>query len=99
MPIIYPVKFVANPDNPDEIITERDTERVFPDPLPFTPNKPHPHFTQKWKCKECGWIGTQDSMDSDYVETEDDELWSNWICPSCFTWWGGLESGYEKVDE
>ena len=45
----------------------------------------------KYKCTVCGWIGAEGDMDADdyYVEYEDgcvDEVWSNWICPSCNTW-------------
>ena len=41
-----------------------------------------------YKCPECGWIGTERQMGSDYIAGEDgyDETWSHWICPSCDRW-------------
>jgi len=39
----------------------------------------------KYKCN-CGWIGAESEMGADYYFTEYDEIWSNWICPSCKEW-------------
>ena len=46
----------------------------------------------KYKCPECGWIGTEDEMECDYIpgppgEEYSEEVWSNWICPKCHMWW------------
>ena len=49
---------------------------------------------QLYKCRECGWTGTEDKMLADFAG----ELWSNWICPSCGTWWAGLED-YDLVED
>ena len=51
---------------------------------------------QKYKCPSCGWVGAEDEMGADFVETEEDEIWSNWICPKCKEW-HELED-YEKID-
>ena len=40
----------------------------------------------KYKCPECGWIGTEDEMEADTMCAADDETWSNWICPKCKMW-------------
>ena len=55
----------------------------------------------KYQCPECGWIGEESEMESDYCyEDERDnifgEYWSNWICPSCYTW-QDLEN-YKKIN-
>ena len=42
---------------------------------------------QRYKCPQCGWIGTTRQMLADAAEMGDDEFWSNWICPSCGEWW------------
>ena len=44
----------------------------------------------KYKCQECGWIGTEDEMESD-------DLWDNWVCPKC-KWWNVLND-YEIISE
>jgi len=41
---------------------------------------------KKYKCPECGWIGTEDEMMADFFGEPADETWSNWICPECKTW-------------
>jgi predicted RNA-binding Zn-ribbon protein involved in translation (DUF1610 family) len=57
----------------------------------------------KYKCPKCEWVGTEKDMDADcfsYTDEEgnyEDEVWSNWICPSCGTW-HQLED-YLKVEE
>ena len=56
----------------------------------------------KYKCPNCGWIGTENEMEADFFNFTDeegdyDEVWSNWICPSCDTW-HQLED-YERIDE
>lgn len=50
-----------------------------------------------YKCPECGWVGTEEAMEADSVviNEDGDEAWSNWICPSCMTWFN-LED-YEEV--
>ena len=52
---------------------------------------------KKYKCPECGWIGTEDEMQSDFLGGDDEmeEIWSDWICPNCGMW-NMLES-YEIV--
>lgn len=49
-----------------------------------------------YRCPKCGWVGTEDEMDADFIPTDEDEIWSNWICPECRTWWE-LED-YEIVE-
>ena len=46
---------------------------------------------EKYQCSECGWIGYKDEMMSDSCQSEDDEAWSNWICPSCGFWGCNLD--------
>jgi hypothetical protein len=41
---------------------------------------------QKYKCPECGWIGTEKEMEADYAYDEGDAFWSNTICPMCHAW-------------
>ena len=48
------------------------------------------HETQaapRYRC-DCGWIGTEAEMGADYYPAydDDDEVWSNWICPGCGEW-------------
>jgi hypothetical protein len=58
-----------------------------------------------YKCKteDCNWAGPQDDMLADFIIWRDDdgnyedESWSNWICPKCYTWHQSLEEGYEEV--
>ena len=47
----------------------------------------------KYKCPECGWIGTEDEMGADHESNglDFDESWSNHICPKCDTWHEDLE--------
>ena len=58
----------------------------------------------KYKCPECGWVGTSDEMGADYYYISDseeeivDEVWSNWICPGCEHWHFGLDSYQEIVE-
>ena len=55
----------------------------------------------KYQCPKCAWIGTEYEMDADWFNWGDeddwDEVWSNWICPSCGTW-HQLED-YKEVTE
>ena len=56
----------------------------------------------KYKCPKCSWIGAESDMEADDFTYEDEEgfheeVWSNWICPSCGTW-HQLED-YEEVKE
>ncbi len=52
----------------------------------------------KYKCPECGWVGTEREMEADCSgEPVADETWSSWICPTCKRWWQ-LED-YEIVHE
>lgn len=56
-------------------------------------------MTQKYKCLNCGWIGTEDQMDCDYTGgLPSEEYWSNWICPGCFRWFSGTYE-YEEVND
>ena len=44
---------------------------------------------EHWETEEpCGWVGTEAEMKSDYIPADhhEDEIWSNWICPSCGNW-------------
>jgi rubredoxin len=41
----------------------------------------------RYKCPDCGWIGTENEMEADYIGGYEGESWSNWICPQCQTWW------------
>lgn len=59
---------------------------------------------QKYKCPDCGWVGTEDEMRTSYEliydDDEDDEIvveeeWSNWICPHCGMWY--TLKDYEEV--
>lgn len=50
----------------------------------------------RYQCPECGWIGTEEEMKSDYTSGEN-EMWSNWICPECGVWWELCD--YERVDD
>jgi hypothetical protein len=54
---------------------------------------------KQYKCPEngCDWVGTEDEMEADFQECEDrtEEVWSNWICPSC-GYWHQLNN-YEEV--
>ncbi len=50
----------------------------------------------KYKCDECGWIGTEDDMGADATGGVD-ENWSNHICGGCGGWYT-LED-YTKVEE
>jgi rubredoxin len=53
---------------------------------------------KRYRCPSCGWVGTEQDMQADFVPASDgDEMWSNWICPKCETWWS-LEN-YEVVAE
>jgi len=38
-----------------------------------------------YKCPndDCGWIGREEEMHADCAG----EMWSNWICPRCGTWY------------
>jgi len=50
----------------------------------------------KYKCPECGWIGTIEEMKADFIHFDDgEEMWSNWICPSCEYW--NQPEDYEKI--
>lgn len=59
----------------------------------------------KYKCptEYCNWVGVESDMIADwyYIDDEDgniqDEVWSNWICPSCGMW-HQLED-YEEITE
>ena len=53
----------------------------------------------RYEC-ECGWVGTEDEMVADSVvgDGEVDEIWSNWICPSCGEW-ADLEDYKEITDD
>lgn len=37
---------------------------------------------EKHKCAECGWVGTQDEMETDYIEHEDGGEIGCSVCPS-----------------
>ena len=58
----------------------------------------------KYKCLECGWVGTEDDMESDYYYIEDvdgtieEEVWSNWICPECDIWYFDIDE-YQEVED
>lgn len=51
---------------------------------------------QQYRCLKCGWVGTEDQMFADSMASDEDEIWSNWICPRCQTWW--LLKDYEEVE-
>ena len=51
---------------------------------------------KQYKCKECGYITTQDNMLADHW-IGDDCIWSNWICPKCNQWPGSLEDGWDLI--
>jgi rubredoxin len=53
----------------------------------------------RYQCPCCEWIGTENDMEADWFvwDDEGDEIWSNWICPSCNAW-HQLED-YKKVEE
>lgn len=38
---------------------------------------------QKYKCPDCGWIGTEEEMVADYVYEVGDAYWETRICPNC----------------
>lgn len=41
----------------------------------------------KYRCPECGWVGTENDMSADYLTFDDGgEIWSNNICPNCEAW-------------
>lgn len=49
---------------------------------------------RRYRCPECGWIGTEGEMEADALTNGDG--WSNWICPACQEW---LQLGdYEPVN-
>lgn len=57
----------------------------------------------KYKCPACGWVGTENDMEGDYLTWTDeegffDEVWSNWVCPGCEKWHTSLDE-YEKVED
>lgn len=49
---------------------------------------------------ECGWIGTESDLGSDYIPGNDecDEAWSDYICPGCGYWEIDLDD-YEIIDD
>lgn len=47
--------------------------------------KINPEETE-WKCPVCGWQGTVEEMTSDFVTNDEDESYSNFICPGCYSW-------------
>ena len=51
----------------------------------------------QYEC-ECGWIGTEAEMGADSIAAcgDEDEVWSNWICPKCGIWALDLED-YKEV--
>jgi hypothetical protein len=41
----------------------------------------------RYRC-ECGWEGTEAEMLGASCSYDDENCeWSDWICPSCHTWW------------
>lgn len=55
----------------------------------------------KYKCFNCGWIGTEDEMDCDsyWIDSpkDPDDIFCNTICPKCHGWYP-LED-YEEIKE
>ena len=40
-----------------------------------------------YKCPECGWVGSINSMEMDSYALEDgDESFCSTICPECWSW-------------
>jgi rubredoxin len=42
---------------------------------------------QKYMCPNCGWTGYEEEMESDYMEGDGGESFSDCICPKCQLWW------------
>lgn len=40
-----------------------------------------------YECPKCGRRGQEMEMEIRRSEIAGDELWSNWACPQCGTWW------------
>jgi DNA-directed RNA polymerase subunit RPC12/RpoP len=38
---------------------------------------------QRYECDQCGGICSEDNMDVSWECHEDEENWSNWVCPYC----------------
>jgi hypothetical protein len=49
----------------------------------------------KYRCPECGWVGTEDEMWGDYIS---DDFWSKTICPGCEIWWCLDDYEIVKID-
>jgi predicted RNA-binding Zn-ribbon protein involved in translation (DUF1610 family) len=48
----------------------------------------------RYRCEKCGHVCTEREMVSDSIATNEDEVWSNWICPKCGTWHPALDDGW-----
>lgn len=53
----------------------------------------------RWRCRACGAVHSKAEMGSNLISGNDDndEVWSNWICPTCATWPTSLEDGWMKA--
>ena len=52
-----------------------------------------------YQCPKCGYVTSENGMDADaHGDNVSDEIWSNWICPSCKTWWDDLDDWIKLSD-
>ena len=55
---------------------------------------------KKYSC-DCGWIGEEWDMESDHNwdGIDGDEIWSDYICPSCGDWHMNDLTTYKLIKE